>query len=58
MLAGDFLSDMSDAKLAVAAAGVLVVGVVVAQRAVFWIQCVIINREASADAEERERNRY
>ena len=47
------LADLVDAKVAVAAAGVLVVGVVVAIKAVHWIELVLIQREANREYLDR-----
>lgn len=47
------LADLVDAKVAVAAAGALIVGVCVAQRVVYWIQLVIIQREADREYYDR-----
>jgi len=56
-LLGALAAEVGDAKLVIGAAGAVILGVVLAQRAIYWLELVIINREASRDAEERERNR-
>ena len=51
-MAIDF-SVVTDAKVELLAAGALVVGVVVAIKAVHWIQLVIIQREADREYLDR-----
>jgi hypothetical protein len=51
------VQDLSDAKVAVAVAGALVVSVLVAIKAIEWIQLVIIVRRASREEEEWENRR-
>lgn len=47
------VQDLIDAKVAVAVAGGLVVGVIVAVRAIDWLRLVLIEREASREYYER-----
>lgn len=49
----DIASAVGDGKVAVLAAGVLIVSVVVATRVFDWIRLVLIEREASREYEDR-----
>jgi hypothetical protein len=51
------LSGVADGKLAVAAAGALVIGVVVAIRAIEWLRMVILVGNESRDAADRASRR-
>lgn len=49
----DISSAVTGATVSVVAAGALVVGVLVAVKAVHWLRCVIIERRESADYYDR-----
>ncbi len=51
------LSDIADAKVAVAVAGALVVGVMVARQAVWWVRMVIDQRQLDREYIEYEEAR-
>lgn len=49
----DIGSAVMEAKVAVAAAGGLIIGVICAIKAIDWLKLVIIEREASREYEDR-----